>query len=60
MQKTLSVINLFAILQFSVTNTILRASKIHSQRFNLSSCDAFFIVTTDKHFGKIPWKKLEK
>ena len=50
---------MFAILQFSDTNTILRQPKIQSERFNLPSGDAFFTVTADKHLGKIPWKKLE-
>ena len=51
---------MFAILQISETNTILRKPKINSLRYNLPSGDAFFIITTDKHMGKIPWKKLEK
>ena len=51
---------MFAILQISKTNTILRKAEIKSQRLNLPSGDAFFIVTSDKHLGKIPWKKLEK
>lgn len=51
---------MFAILKISDQNTILRRPKIKSQRFNLPSDDAFFIVTVDKHFGKAPWKKLEK
>ena len=51
---------MFAILQISDTNTILKQPKIHSQRFNLPSGDAFFTVTAEKHLGKIPWKKLEK
>ena len=51
---------MFAILQFSDTNTIFRQPKIESKRYNLPSGDAFFIVTTDRHLGRIPWKKLEK
>lgn len=51
---------MFAILQISQRNTILRKPEIRSERFNLPSDDAFFVVTTDKHLGKIPWKKLEK
>ena len=51
---------MFAILQISDRNTIIRPPKIGSQRFNLNSDDAFFIVTVDSHRGKIPWKKLEK
>ena len=51
---------MFAILQISETNTIFRKPEIKSQRINLPSGDAFFIVTADKHIGKIPWKKLEK
>ena len=51
---------MFAILQISENNTILRKPEIKSQRINLPSDDAFFIVTTDKHIGKIPWKKLER
>ena len=54
------MIILFAILQFSDTNTIFRQPKIESKRFSLPSGDAFFIVTADRHLGKIPWKKLEK
>ena len=50
---------MFAILQISDNNTIFRQPKIHSQRLSLPSGDAFFIVTADKHLGKIPWKKLE-
>ena len=51
---------MFAILQISENNTILRQPKIRSQRVNLPSGDAFFIVTTDKHLGRIPWKSLGK
>jgi hypothetical protein len=51
---------MFAILQISDSNTIFRKPKIQSQRINLPSGDAFFIVTADKHLGKIPWKSLEK
>ncbi len=51
---------MFAILQISENNTILRKPEIKSQRVNLPSGDAFFIVTVDKHMGKIPWKRLEK
>ena len=51
---------MFAILQFSDTNTIFRQPKIESKRYNLPSGDAFFIVTAEKHLGRIPWKKLEK
>jgi hypothetical protein len=51
---------LFAILQISDSNTIFRKPQIQSQRINLPSGDAFFIVTADKHLGKIPWNKLEK
>ena len=50
---------MFAILQISDTNTILKKPQIQSKRINLPSGDAFFIVTTDKHLGRIPWKKLE-
>ena len=51
---------MFAILQFSDTNTIFRQPKIESKRYSLPSGDAFFIVTADRHLGRIPWKKLEK
>ena len=51
---------MFAILQFSDTNTIFRQPEIKSQRYNLPSGDAFFTVTADRHLGRIPWKKLEK
>ena len=51
---------MFAILQISENNTIMRKSEIKSQRINLPSGDAFFIVTTDRHMGKIPWKRLER
>ena len=54
------MIILFAILQFSDTNTIFRQPKIESKRYSLPSGDAFFIVTADRHLGRIPWKKLEK
>ena len=54
------VIILFAILQFSDTNTIFRQPKIESKRYSLPSGDAFFIVTAERHLGRIPWKKLEK
>ena len=47
-------------MQFSDTNTIFRQPKIESKRYSLPSGDAFFIVTADRHLGKIPWKKLEK
>ena len=50
---------MFAILQISDTNTILRRPEIFSNRFDLPSGDAFFTVTTEKHLGKVPWKKLE-
>ena len=50
---------MFAILQISENNKILRQPKIQSQRFDLPSGDAFFTVTAEKHFGKTPWKKLE-
>ena len=50
---------MFAILETTDKNTILRKPEIKSQRFNLPDGDAFFIVTADKHLGKIPWKKLE-
>lgn len=50
---------MFAILQISENNKILRKPKIQSQRFDLPSGDAFFTVTAEKHFGKAPWKKLE-
>ena len=50
---------MFATLEITDKNTILRQPQIKSQRFNLPSGDAFFIVTADKHLGKIPWKKLE-
>lgn len=50
---------MFAILQISDKNTIFTKPKIQSLRVNLPSGDAFFIVATDKHMGKIPWKKLE-
>ena len=51
---------MFAILQISDRNTIIRPPKIRSQRYNLNSDDAFFIVTVDSHRGKTPWKKLER
>ena len=51
--------NLFAILQISDSNTIFKKPQIQSQRITLPSGDAFFTVTTDKHYGKIPWKKLK-
>ena len=51
---------MFAILQFSDTNTIFRQPKIESKRYSLPSGDAFFIVTAARHLGRIPWKKLEK
>lgn len=50
---------MFAVLQISDKNTILQKPKIQSQRINLPSGDAFFIVTADKHMGKIPWRKLQ-
>jgi hypothetical protein len=50
---------LFAILQVSDKNTIFSKPKIQSQRIDLPSGDVFFIVTTDKQMGRIPWKKLE-
>lgn len=49
---------MFAILQISDKNTIFTKPKIQSRRIDLPSGDAFFIVTTDRHMGKIPWKKL--
>ena len=55
----MGVMNLFAILQISDSNTIFKKPQIQSQRITLPSGDAFFTVTTDKHHGKIPWKKLE-
>ena len=49
---------MFAILKTSENNKILRKPEIKCQRVNLPSGDAFFIVTTDKHRGKVPFKKL--
>lgn len=49
---------MFAVLQVSDKNTFLRKPEIKSQRYNLPEGDAFFTVSTDKHSGKIPWKKL--
>ena len=51
---------MFAIIRMTDKNTILRKSEIKSERINLPSGDAFFTVTTDKHYGKIPWLRLEK
>ncbi len=50
---------MFAILQISDSNAIFRRPKIHSRRINTPDGEAFFIVTTEKHLGRVPWKKLE-
>lgn len=50
---------MFAILQISDSNAIFRRPKIYSQRITVPGGDAFFIVTAEKHFGRVPWKKLE-
>lgn len=50
---------MFAILNISDTNTIFSKPKIKSQRIVLPDGEAFFTVTTEKHLGRVPWKKLE-
>lgn len=50
---------MFAILQIFDSNTIFRKPKIHSMRINTPDGEAFFVVTTEKHLGRVPWKKLE-
>ena len=51
---------MFAVLQIKDKNSILRKSRIESQRFTLPSGEAFFTVTAEKSFGRVPWKKLEQ
>lgn len=50
---------MFAIINVSQTNAIFRKSQIYSQRVTLANDEAFFIVTAEKSYGRVPWKKLE-
>ena len=49
---------MFAILQIKDKTNIFSKSKIESQRLTLPNGEAFFIVTAEKHFGRVPWHKL--
>ena len=49
---------MFAVIDASDSNAIFRKPKIKSQRINTPDGEAFFIVTAEKHLGRIPWKKL--
>ena len=51
---------MFAVLQLSEPKNKLKRGRITSQRIALPSGGAFFVVSVEKSFGKIPWKKLEK
>ncbi len=54
---------MFAILRFTEPENKIRSfftfAKITSERITLPSGGVYFIVTAEKHRGKIPWKKLE-
>ena len=50
---------MFAVLQIKDKTNIFSKSKTESQRLTLQNDEAFFIVTAEKHFGRVPWKKLE-
>ena len=51
---------MFAVINVSQTNAIFRKAKIYSQRFTLPDAEAFFTVTAEKSYGRVPWKKLEE
>ncbi len=54
---------MFAVLQFAEPEKKIRSfftsPKIASERITLPSGGVYFVVTAEKHRGKIPWKKLE-
>ena len=50
---------MFAVLQIKDKTNIFSKSKIESIRFTLPNDEHFFTVTAEKHFGRVPWKKLE-
>lgn len=50
---------MFAIINVSQSNAVFRKVKICSQRFTLPNSDAFFTVTAEKSYSRVPWKKLE-
>lgn len=51
--------SMFAVLQIKDKRSLALKSKIQSQRVTLPNGEAFFIVTVEKSFGRVPWKKLE-
>lgn len=50
---------MFAIINVSQTNAVFRKPEISSQRVALQNAETFFLVTTEKSYGRVPWKKLE-
>ena len=49
---------MFAVLQIKDKTNIFSKSKTESQRLTLQNDEAFFIVTAEKTFGRVPWHKL--
>lgn len=50
---------MFAVLHIKDKNNIFARSKIESVRYTLPGGEAFFTVTAEKSFGRVPWQKLE-
>lgn len=51
---------MFAVIEFCELRNKFKRGKITSERIALPSGEVFFVVSVEKSFGKIPWKKLEK
>lgn len=51
---------MFAVIEFGEVKNRFRRGKITSERIALPSGEVFFVVRTEKSFGKILWKKLER
>jgi hypothetical protein len=49
----------FAVIHIKDKNNIFTRSKIESVRHTLPNGEAFFTVRAEKHFGRVPWQKLE-
>ncbi len=51
---------MFAVIDIKEPRNTFRKGGITSERINLPSGDVFFVVSVEKSFGKVPWKKLER
>lgn len=51
---------MFAVIDIKEPRNTFKKGSITSERINLPSGDVFFVVSVEKSFGKVPWKKLER